>query len=153
VFRRRKENVSSKKRCEGYIEALKSNSIEVNSSLIRDIKYSNALIGFQETKELMESGNNFSAVIFDSDIAAVGAISAITESGLRIPGDISVVSFDNIEISRYTHPPLTTIDMRAHERGSAAADMIIEIIEKKRKPESKTLEARLVKRHSAGVRR
>jgi DNA-binding LacI/PurR family transcriptional regulator len=147
----RKSNVSSKRRLEGYIDSMKSHSLAVNEDLIITIESASTTIGYETTKTLLESESSFSAIIFNSDISAIRAIPAIQEKGLKVPEDISIVSFDNIEMSQYSSPPLTAIDMRANERGSIAAEMIIDLIEKKTKPVSRTLEACLIKRKSAGI--
>ncbi len=68
------------------------------------------------------------AVFACNDMMAVGAISAAAGLGLRVPGDISVVGFDNVELASFTVPALTTINQPKHEVGSTAVAMLMDRI-------------------------
>lgn len=65
------------------------------------------------------------AVISSNDLMALGAIHAIRSSGLSIPGDISVIGFDDISIAAHSNPPLTTISPPKFELGSKAVQMLV----------------------------
>lgn len=67
---------------------------------------------YQAAQHLMDSGTAFTAVVVGTDNMAFGAIRAFHERGLRVPADISLVSFDNTEIADYLEPPLTTVDFK-----------------------------------------
>lgn len=69
------------------------------------------------------------AVVAISDKTAFGAMSAIREAGLSIPGDIAIVSIDNVADSVYTHPPLTTYHIPRREMGVLAMQKLHRIIE------------------------
>lgn len=69
------------------------------------------------------------AVLTSNDLTAIGALRAITRVGLRVPDDISVVGFDDIELSRFTQPPLTTIRLSRDELGRKAFDALYETVE------------------------
>src|SRR5271163_124029 len=69
------------------------------------------------------------AVLTSNDLTAIGALGAITRAGLRVPDDISVVGFDDIELSRFTQPPLTTIRLSRDELGRRAFDALYETVE------------------------
>ncbi|MGA8067178.1 MAG: LacI family DNA-binding transcriptional regulator [Terriglobales bacterium] len=69
------------------------------------------------------------AVLTSNDLTAIGALRAITRTGLRVPEDISVVGFDDIELSRFTQPPLTTIRLSRDELGRKAFDALYETVE------------------------
>ncbi len=79
-----------------------------------------------------------SAVFACNDLMAIGALRAIHESGLRVPDDISIVGFDDIELSAYTSPPLTTVAQPKDRIGALAVDMLLERVTGRR------LEARKV---------
>ena len=64
------------------------------------------------------------AVVTSNDLTAIGALRAIKAAGLDVPRDISVVGFDDIELSQYTHPPLTTIRLSREELGRKAFDAL-----------------------------
>jgi DNA-binding LacI/PurR family transcriptional regulator len=76
--------------------------------------------GYLEMKGVLALTPRPTAVVAISDKTAFGAISAITETGLRIPEDISVISIDNVTESAYTHPPLTTFHIPKREMGILA---------------------------------
>jgi DNA-binding LacI/PurR family transcriptional regulator len=60
------------------------------------------------------------AILAASDLTAIGALRAIAAAGLEVPRDISLIGFDDIELSQYTHPPLTTIRLSREELGRSA---------------------------------
>ncbi len=90
-------------------------------------------------------------VFAPSDVMAVGALDAIAAAGLRCPEDISVVGYNNVRMSRFIAPPLTTIEMPAEELGAEAARMALAAIEDPDAPRRLVvLPARLVVRRSTG---
>ena len=68
------------------------------------------------------------AVLTSNDLTAIGALRAITRVGLRVPQDISVIGFDDIELSRFTQPPLTTIRLSRDELGRKAFTALYEMV-------------------------
>ncbi len=92
-----------------------------------------------------------SAVFCGNDILAIGAMVFAKEKGLHIPGDLSVVGFDDMEISAYYDPPLTTMAVPAYEMGRLAAKILIENIQGDGKtPQQYILETNLIVRGSTG---
>ncbi len=73
--------------------------------------------------------DSYSAVYAASDSTAVGLLQAAHQSGLEVPRDLSVVGFDDIDMARYTIPPLTTIRQGGVEMGRAAVDLLIRMVE------------------------
>ena len=67
----------------------------------------------------------------DQPAQAAGALLALYEAGLTVPGDVSVVGYDDLPISRYTIPPLTTMHQPIYHMGERAADIVIDQIERK----------------------
>ena len=65
------------------------------------------------------------AIFALSDVMAIGLLHGAHELGLSIPGDVSVVGYDDIELARYTFPPLTTVRQPAAEIGAAAANAVM----------------------------
>ncbi len=89
------------------------------------------------------------AVFCGNDILAIGAIVCAKEKGLRVPGDLSVVGFDDMEISAYYDPPITTMAVPAYEMGQLAAKLLIEnIMGKVKTPQQYILETKLMIRGS-----
>ena len=83
---------------------------------------------------------------------AVGALEAATERGLRVPQDISVMGYDDQELARYTHPPLSTLVLPNYEMGRRAAELLIDIAlhEKDARPMLIKIDGPLVERATAG---
>lgn len=76
--------------------------------------------GHHAMQRILRSGARPTAVMASNDLTAIGAMGAIHEQGLRIPEDISVVGFDNIELSAYTQPALTTVHVPRDEIAATA---------------------------------
>lgn len=83
-------------------------------------------VGYSAVKSLLASGEDFSAVFAFNDISAIGAIRALTEMGLRVPEDVSVLGFDDIYAAAFHNPALTTIRQPLFEMGSIAAKFLLE---------------------------
>lgn len=71
-------------------------------------------------REILSKPNPPTAVLTSNDLSAIGALHAIQDAGLRVPEDISVIGFDDIELSQYTQPPLTTVKLSRDELGRRA---------------------------------
>ena len=89
-----------------------------------------------------------SAVLCFSDVLALGAYFGLSRAGLSVPGDISVMGFDNLDWARDAHPPLTTIDLPARDMGLAVAARIMDHLETGNPISSLRLEARIISRGS-----
>jgi len=76
--------------------------------------------GYAAMQQLLQRKPAFTAVLTSNDLTAIGAISAIYEAGLQVPRDISVVGFDDIEISGSFNPPLTTVRLSRAEIATRA---------------------------------
>ena len=89
------------------------------------------------------------AVFCANDQTAIGAVKALREKGVSIPGQLSVIGIDDIEMSRYITPMLTTIHIPAEEMGRQTARTLIERIEGRRRlPVRIEVPFRLVRRES-----
>jgi len=86
-------------------------------------------IGYTFTKQLLARKHFFTAVFAYNDIAAIGAIWAFHEAGLRVPEDISVVGFDDIPGAAYANPGLTTVRQPLVKMGQIAAQTVVDLIE------------------------
>ena len=93
------------------------------------------------------------AIFALSDIMAIGLLHGAHELGLSIPGDLSVIGYDDIELARYTFPPLTTVRQPAAEIGAAAARAIIDHLDGDTPlPLAVALQPELIVRQSVGMR-
>lgn len=85
-------------------------------------------IGYHPMKQLLAKTRDFTAVFCFNDIAAIGAIRALTEDGLSVPGDVSVVGFDDIQMAAYCTPSLTTVRQPLNEMGKRGARLLLDRI-------------------------
>lgn len=85
-------------------------------------------MGFEPANELIARGADFTAVVAFNDIAAIGAIRAFMNHGLRVPEDISVVGFDDIQGAAFHNPSLTTIRQPLNEMGAVASRVLLQRI-------------------------
>ncbi|MFI6011184.1 LacI family DNA-binding transcriptional regulator [Streptomyces sp. NPDC051243] len=85
--------------------------------------------GYRSTVRLLSRPERPTAVFAVNDIAAIGALSAAEELGLRVPRDLSVVGYDNTSIARLRHVWLTTVDNSSHEVGRRAARCLLDRFE------------------------
>jgi len=103
-------------RFQGYQSAMSAAGKEVDQSLVIsgpvEIEAAESAVD-----GLFASGTEFDAVFAASDLIAVGAIRAIRRAGRKVPSDIAVVGYDNIQIARYSSPPLTTISQDMAKAG------------------------------------
>lgn len=97
---------------------------------------------------LLRAHPGFTAVFCGSDILATGAIKACRDAGLQVPEQISVIGFDNLEITRFLTPPLTTIEVPARAMGEQAAEYLLASPTKRQFLRRIELETRLVLRET-----
>lgn len=108
-------------------------------------------LGYPYAKELLERKIPFTALFAYNDLSAVGALWALREAGLRVPTDVSVVGFDDVQLAGYSDPPLTTIRQPLERMGKLAARSLIDRIEKRAEYQSEiVIEPELVVRASTG---
>ena len=82
-------------------------------------------VGYDAMKNILATGEKFTALFAFNDISAIGAIRALEEMGLRVPQDVSVLGFDDIYAAAFHNPALTTIRQPLFEMGSLAAETIL----------------------------
>lgn len=117
-------------RLEGYRRAL----IDAGLPYVEELVSSGHFIwqdGYTATKEILKHAPRSTAVFTGNDTMAYGALQAIAESGLRVPQDIAVVGFDDLEFSLLTNPPLTTVRQPRMEMGKTAVSTLVSILEGK----------------------
>jgi LacI family transcriptional regulator len=85
-------------------------------------------LGYKVTQQLLAQGKPFTALFAFNDITAIGAIRALHERGLRVPEDVSVMGFDDIDSAAYQNPGLTTVRQPLREMGRMAAQEVLKQI-------------------------
>lgn len=116
-------------RYQSFLKALASNNLPFNEELIVDGIYpffTDAKSGYWATKTFLEKNTGFTAIIALNDLLAAGAMNALKESGLSIPEDVSVIGCDDIMLSEFMNPPLTTLRFSAKDIGIRTMYSIIQ---------------------------
>lgn len=135
-------------RLNGYLSALKDNNIQVNNKLIRfmkdDIDSYSMKNGYYVTKELIESGEEFSAIYAICDTVAIGACKAIFDSGKKVPDDYSVAGFDGIDMSHYYNPSITTIKQPVEDMAVETIKILFDLINNKDLAQHKIFQGELI---------
>jgi LacI family transcriptional regulator len=105
---------------------------------------------YEATKFLLAERRDFTAIVAGSDFMAIGILRALTEQGLRVPDDVSLVGFNDIEFGRYTTPPLTTVRQDHVAMGRGAVQRLVAMIEGAEEASPLILPTQLVVRKSTG---
>ncbi|MCX8022801.1 MAG: LacI family transcriptional regulator [Syntrophorhabdaceae bacterium] len=139
-------STTAKERFEGYKTALTQAGYRVDRTLIKngDLTPSS---GYLIAKELIYE-KKATAIFTANDQMAIGAIRAAKDLGLRIPEDVAIVGFDNIPITSFIDPPLTTIEIPMYQVGIAAMEMLVNIISEKNSERMRWFSTNLIIRGS-----
>lgn len=116
--------LSFQQRYNGYVKALEYGNISLDKELIQTGGLEN---GYDHVKYLLEN-KKITAIFSANDINAIYGYTAINEMNLKIPDDVSVVGFDDIDLAKMSAPPLTTIRVYKEELGSIAVRTLLELI-------------------------
>lgn len=106
--------------------------------------------GKRQMLKLLQMQEKPTAVFCVNDYTAIGAIKAATESGFSVPGDISIVGFDDIPLAHHFIPELTTVSQQAHELGRTAIKVLKGLMNKEKVKKHTSLEPQLIVRQSTG---
>jgi LacI family transcriptional regulator len=101
-------------------------------------------------QELLRRGKPFTALVAFNDISALGAMTALREGGHKVPEDVSIMGFDDIEFASIAYPPLTTIRQPLHEMGATAADILLRKLTNDESVQSLRVCPELIVRSSTG---
>jgi DNA-binding LacI/PurR family transcriptional regulator len=138
----------SDERRTGYRDALRAARVPFDAKLVVTGRFTEDG-GFEALTALLESGIDFTAVFAANDLSALGGMHALARGGRRVPADVSVIGFDDLRLSAYATPPLTTIRQPAVEIAERATEILIGMINGRRaRPLRTLLEPQLVVRGS-----
>ena len=143
-------------RLSGYRKALSEAEIAPDESLIQgydeEMEQANVEQGYLLTRELLTGPERPEAIFYFNDFIALQGYRAIREAGLSIPGDISVIGFDNYHTSALVDPPLTTFEHPKYDLGRWAAKLLLDELDENRPtlPMKLIFEPVLVERASVG---
>jgi len=135
-------------RTEGYIKALYANQSEKNENYFEMGAYTFET-GYEAMKRLLIKAPMLTAVFVISDLMAIGAAKAIREKGLKIPEDISLVGFDDIDYAAFFNPPLTTVHQPVTEIAEATARIMVSILDENIEHQHLIFDTNLIVRESS----
>lgn len=134
------EHPSLSHRLYGYKQALENANIPVKNNLIvTDAKYPDRQNGFNSAKKLFSKNKNVTAVFAGNDAMAIGVLHYLNDSGYKVPQDVSLVGFDDVEADLMVRPPLTTIRVPKIEMGVEALKLIVNTLKNKKSLPKKVL--------------
>lgn len=122
------ESMSSIRRQEAYINFLKSKNIEIDESFIKKGQY-DWHSGYKSAIELFGQKNRPTAIFAANDLMAIGAMKAAREKGVSVPGDMSIIGYDDIDMASLCTPQLTTVKQPKYETGMISMEMLIASLE------------------------
>ncbi|MEG1210319.1 MAG: HTH-type transcriptional regulator GalR [Leclercia sp.] len=135
-------------RLQGYYDALRENNLPCNERLVTWGEPDESG-GEQAMTELLGRGRNFTAIACYNDSMAAGAMGVLNDNGIDVPGDISLIGFDDILISRYVRPRLTTVRYPIVTMATQAAELALSLADKRPPPDvTHIFSPTLVRRHS-----
>ena len=140
-------NLNERKR--GYLEALKDNNITFEKNWCKEIYFDHIKTSVEKAiDDLLSLSQPVDAVLFASNILAINALKYIHALGIKVPGDLAMVSFDQMDASDLFYAPLTYLKQPVQEMGEMATKILLEHIEKVKEIQQVKMEATLVIRES-----
>lgn len=105
---------------------------------------------YQSARQIFGANRSITAIFAGNDVIAFGCLRALMEMGIRVPEEVSIIGFDNVEVAQITSPPLTTIDQPKYETGKAAVEILLNMMAKNgvSEPEHRVIGVRLIERES-----
>jgi len=128
-------NGSGLARFQGYLTAMRESGLEVSSEYLAAGEdsdspgYSTQADGYEGVRRMMALPKPPTAVFARNDYTAIGAICGAHDLGLAVPGDLAVAGFDNVPLSAYTTPPLTTVEQYMKDQARQAAQFLLDRLE------------------------
>jgi len=141
-------------RLTGYRQALEAAGVGFDPELIGYTDLWHRANGATSMRALLASGVRFDAVFAFNDTLALGAMRVLQEAGIRVPDDVAVVGFDNLDEAQYSLPSLTTVDPGREEIAETAVRVLLERIDERdpaQPPRELFAEFSIVERESTRV--
>ena len=137
-------------RLQGYQSALKKANIPLDHTIIITTeKATSRESGAHAVRQLFQQQKQITAIFACNDAMALGALQYLTSTGLRVPQDVSIIGFDDVETGKHENIPLTTLRVPMIDMGGQATKMIVDILENKaNKPHKVLIPAELIVRES-----
>ncbi len=137
---------ASEQRFAGIASCARDLGIVLDERLIKELHSGNTPTeasmpeeGFTCALDLLAANLPFTALIAFNDVTAIGAMRALRNAGVRVPEDVSVIGFDDIESAAYLSPSLTTLRQPLEQMGELAAEHLVDMIEGRQEPPAEVL--------------
>ncbi|MGQ3477037.1 LacI family DNA-binding transcriptional regulator [Paenibacillus sp. TY11] len=130
----KQQNLSSvNERLNGFSDAMLKHNLVLGKEQYVTIQsdHNNLDAAKQKVQQLIENKMKFDGIFATNDWLGLGALLALQENGIQVPGEVKIVGFDNDTISKYCNPPLTTINQDKAALASKACGILLEMIEGK----------------------
>lgn len=134
-------------RLNGYKHSLQQLDIKVDEKLIKYGAY-DMKSGYQACKELLSDGIRFTAIVAFNDCMALGSLRALTESGIKVPEQVSIIGIDNDPVSEFFTPRLTTVELPIVDMTKQAVELAITLCEETKATHSYQYKGLLIERES-----
>lgn len=115
--------IADSRRYCGYVATMKTAGLSVNEDWVKNCQWDEAVC-VRQVKEIMEGEKRPTAIFAASDLMAMAALSSLYTMGISVPEQVAVIGLSNIEMSRFSVPPLTTFEIPTREIGMAAVEML-----------------------------
>jgi len=140
---------SFNERYKAYKLELMENNLEINDSFIKITDDFSQEMGKELAKKFLQEDKLPTAVFAANDATAIGLMQTFKKYGLDIPGDISIIGFDNIQLTAFTTPKITTISIDKEAMGQEAARKLFDRIQNPEKKSTKSvISTELIERES-----
>ena len=147
-----KNNFDNTERLKGFRDVLKRAGFALQDDYIIEGMFERD-IAYRSVKEFLESGKVLPEAIFAAnDLNAIGTIEALTEEGIQVPGDVSVIGCDDIETARLVSPSITTIRTSFEKQGILAVGYLVGLIRGEEQGRIEVLRGRIIPRESTCIR-
>lgn len=144
----RRGSDTSRLRYEGCLQSFQRHGIAFDEELdYQGVRFSYQ-DGYNATQQLIASGRQFTALFAEADVMAIGAIRALHNNGLRVPGDVSVMGFDGLPLGSFLVPQLSTVIQSAELMAHRSVEILIERIENGGRGTHETVQYSLAQRES-----
>ncbi len=117
-------NIRTSQRYRGYYSSLHAAGLQVNPDWVIDCAWDENIC-IEKITTLCRSNNYPTAFFVASDLMAMAALSGLYSLGISVPNEVAIVGLSNIEISKYSNPPLTTIEIPTKEIGMVAVELLL----------------------------
>ena len=139
---------TARDRYAGYIEALDKSHVALPDSHLYEGHYTSEW-GYDGICRLLKDGHDFDSVFCGNDMIAIGVLKGLRENGLKVPDQIGVVGYDDVQMAQMLTPELTTVRQPKYDMGFQAAEMLIRMINNEKIDSSEhTLKTELIVRNS-----